>query len=139
MNIGPHLASKLPSTTKALNLLITPASSVFQLTFINSSDVLNLLKNLVANKSAGLVRIPNKLLKVAANIIPSPFVYFLTILSQVIIFLVIGKLRRFFHSTRATIKQILTIIVQFPFYLLFLKLWKGLFTTNSVYTFRITN
>jgi len=45
-NIGPRLASKLPSTTKAFNLFITPALSVFQLTCINPSDVSNLLINL---------------------------------------------------------------------------------------------
>jgi len=48
--------------------------------------------------------------------LPSLFVYFLTI----------AKLRRFFHATRATVKQILTIIVQFPFYLLFLKIMERL-------------
>jgi len=72
MNIGPHLASKFPSTTKAFNLYITPAISVFQLTCINPSDVLDLLKNWVTNKSAGLDRIPNKLLKVAGDSIAEP-------------------------------------------------------------------
>ena len=71
-NIGPRLAAKLPTATKAFNHFINPASSVFQLTYINPSDVLNLLKNLVTNKSAGLDRIPNKLLKIAADIIAEP-------------------------------------------------------------------
>ena len=68
-NIRPQLASQLPNPTKTFNHFITATSSTFQLTHIKLSDVVNLLKNLDINKSAGLDRIPNKLLKSAADII----------------------------------------------------------------------
>ena len=68
-NIGPQLASQLPNPTKTFNHFINATSSTFQLTHIKLSDVLNLLKNLDINKSAGLDRSPNKLVKFAGDII----------------------------------------------------------------------
>ena len=116
-NIGPQLASQLRNPTKTFNHFINASSSTFQLTHIKLSDVLNLLKNLDINKSVGLDRIPNKLLKFSADIIAESLclLFDSTLQSPEAMSQVIGKLQRFFHSTRATVNQILTIIGQFQF------------------------
>lgn len=54
---------------------LNSTSPIFNLTDIQPSEELNILKKSVTNKSAGLDCIPNKLLKIAADIIAEPLCF----------------------------------------------------------------
>ena len=68
-NVGPNLASEIPSTNIVPEAYVTPTDKVFSLQNTNVNKVYKLLKKLDAKKATALDKIPRKLLKLAADIV----------------------------------------------------------------------
>ena len=61
--IGPNLAEKLPNSSKTHSDFIGHVDSSFQLEPVTLPKVLKLLKNISADKTTGLDKIPCRLVK----------------------------------------------------------------------------
>ena len=68
--IGETLANKIPKTDNDPISYLKPTNSTFSFKTIDVNQVKTLLGKINVNKSSGLDNIPNKLLKMAAEIVP---------------------------------------------------------------------
>ena len=68
-NVGVNLAAKIPSPKFTPESYLTPTDKIFSIQIPTITTVCRLLKAIDENKSVGLDNIPNKLLKMAANVV----------------------------------------------------------------------
>ena len=68
-NVGVNLAAKIPSPKFTPEYYLTPTDKIFSIQITTTTTVCRLLKAIDENKSVGLDNIPNKLLKMAADIV----------------------------------------------------------------------
>ena len=69
INVGVNLAAKIPSPKFTPESYLTPTDKIFSLQTPTTTTVCRLLKAIGKNKSVGLDNIPNKLLKMAADVV----------------------------------------------------------------------
>ena len=67
VNIGPELASSIPSPNTAFRNYVKQTNSTFELTQLSQSGITEIINNLHINRASGLYTIPAKLLKYSAN------------------------------------------------------------------------
>ena len=68
-NIGQSLAQETPSSEIDPLAYVSPVGGVFSFQRINASKVIKLLKAIDVNKATGPDKIPNRLLKIAADVV----------------------------------------------------------------------
>ena len=68
-NIGQSLAQEIPSSEIDPLSYVNPVDGVFSFQRINAQKVIKLLKALDVSKATGLDKIPNRLLKIAADVV----------------------------------------------------------------------
>ena len=67
VDIGPELASSIPSPTTNFRNYVKQTNSTFELTQLSQSEIIEIMNNLHINKASGLDTIPANLLKYSAN------------------------------------------------------------------------
>ena len=70
-NIGQSVAQEIPSLEIDPLAFINPVNGVFSFQRINIKKVIKLLKTIDVGKATGLDKIPNRLLKIAADVVAS--------------------------------------------------------------------
>ena len=68
-NVGVNLAAKIPPPKFTPESYLTPTDKIFSIQIPTITTVCRLLKAIDENKSVGLDNIPNKLLKMAADVV----------------------------------------------------------------------
>ena len=68
-NIGQSLAQEIPSSEIDPLAYVNPVDGVFSFQRINVQKVINLLKAIDVGKATGLDKIPNRLLKIATDVV----------------------------------------------------------------------
>ena len=68
-NIGQSLAQEIPSSEIDPLAYVNPVDGVFSFQRINVQKVIKLLKAIDVSKATGLDKIPNRLLKIAADVV----------------------------------------------------------------------
>ncbi len=68
-SVGKNLADEIPSPENEPELYLNPTDKRFSLKAPTVDTVYNLLRSIDEKKSVGLDKIPNKLLKIAANVV----------------------------------------------------------------------
>ena len=68
-NVGVNLAAKIPSLKFTPESYLTPTDKICSIQIPTTTTVCRLLKAIDENKSVGLDNIPNKLLKMAADVV----------------------------------------------------------------------
>ena len=68
-NIGQSLAREIPSVHSDPLSYVNPVNRVFSFQRINAQKVIKLLKGIDVGKATGLKKIPNRLLKIAADVV----------------------------------------------------------------------
>ena len=68
-NIGQSLAQEIPSSEIDPLAYVNPVDGVFSFQWINVQKVIKLLKAIDVGKATGLDKIPNRLLKIAADVV----------------------------------------------------------------------
>ena len=74
-NVGVNLAAKIPSPKFTPESYLTPTDKIFSIQIPTIITVCRLLKAIDENKSVGLDNIPNKLLKMAADVVAPSLVF----------------------------------------------------------------
>ena len=72
-NIGQSLAQEIPCTDIDPLACVNPVDGVFSFQRINIQKVIKLLKAIDVSKATGLDKIPNRLLKLAADVVTTSF------------------------------------------------------------------
>ena len=68
-NVGQSLAQEIPSSEIDPLAYVNPVDGVFSFQRINVQKVIKLLKAIDVSKATGLDKIPNRLLKIAADVV----------------------------------------------------------------------
>ena len=68
-NVGVNLAAKIPSPKFTPESYLTPTDKIFSIQIATIATVCRLIKAIDENKSVGLDNIPNKLLKMTADVV----------------------------------------------------------------------
>ena len=133
LEIGEKLSSSLDNTDRTLVEYITPLQSEFNFSLITDDLIERAKKELKPSKSAGLDKIPARLLK-DSSVVVVPYLrdIFNLSLGQGIFFLMIGNmLVSLLYLNRGVLKTAAT-IDQFQFYQLSLTFLRSLFIYNCM-------